>query len=244
MDAATRSASRFAWECLGSPLWSPPADPGPDTTCYLCAGPTDGAGWPVKLAIPVTFTNVNRAADPTSRTVCQACVYTSATEPWKAYVAVHPAMGLKDKHPLSWRSYSHLFSAAGHECPSRSRWREILLDPPAPPFLAVVAESGQKHILFRAAVAYDGDVFPVQVEEERVYLDRARFAAGLPVVEALLRLGFSRDAIRGNVYPPHLVLKHLAAWKPLSAATERWRIEAPDELRLALFCAQGPKKEE
>lgn len=192
--------SGFAAETLGLLPWEPPppkrgARFGSHPRCWLCGGATDGGGWPRAVAIADTFTNHNVAACPPSDTICQACVATSSGETWRAYCARRPDLGLKSVHPLSWRSYSHAIGpgvdgTAAH--PARSGWRPFLLDPPPPPFLFVVAESGQKHLLFRSRVAWDREQFPVQVEEETVWLDRAGFAGCLADVEAALAAGWSR----------------------------------------------------
>lgn len=238
-------ASHVAHAWLGAPAFPPPGAVGPDATCWLCGGPTGAVGWPVRDAIPETFTNHTLAGDRASATVCQPCAYFGAKASWEAYAAAHPALGLKTGHAMSWRCYSHAFSPAGHACPNRARWRALLLDPPAPPFLFVVAESGQKHLLFRARVAHDRDVFPVQLEDDGLVVDRARFAACLAALEVLYALGFSKASIAtGRYHAGQLRAVGLAAWRPAEAAFAPWRRGAPQLVRLAAFCGQRPEKED
>jgi CRISPR type IV-associated protein Csf1 len=49
--------------------------------------------------------------------------------------------------------------------------RSICVNPPSPPFVICLSESGQKHILYLAHVARSRDRFPVQLEEETVWVE-------------------------------------------------------------------------
>ena len=239
--------SRYLAEVLGLLPWEPPVPKrgerfGRAAACWLCGGDTGGVGWPKAVAIAPTFTNHNLAAVPASDAVCQACVATSSGETWKAYVAGHPEHNLKCVHPLSWRTYSHAASGAGVEHPVRSRWRALLLEPPGPPFLFVVCRSGQKQLLFRALVAGDRDLYPVQFEDERLWVERGAFAACLGAVEAALAAGWSREEVgtgRGN---PGRRPADLRAWRAAGQDAARWRLGEPGLLRLALHVAASPAK--
>lgn len=237
------SATQFAWRALGDAPYPPPEPKrgpqyGPDARCCLCGAPTHMVGWR-RAALPPTYTNWNLCAVPASQSICQPCVALAGSETWNAYVAAHPEQGLKAVHPLSWRTYSHCFTSTGHECPNRARWRELLLDPPDPPFLFVITESGQKHLIFRAAVAYDRDTYPVQVEEDRLVVSRREFAGCLADFERLYALGFSKDSIRDARYHPAQLLKvgH-AVWRAAEQAFAPWRARRQGLVRLAHFCAQ------
>lgn len=223
--------TQFAWAVLGLGDYPPPAPRrgpqyGPDATCWLCGGPTHGVGWPWLSAIPDTFTNHTLAACPTSTTICQPCVGLGSKATWERYATDHPELRLKTGHAMSWRCYSHLFTSAPphHECPTRARWREILLSPPDPPFLAVVAESGQKHLIFRGVVAHSRDRFMVQFEEHRVWLDRGQFGECLVDFERLYNLGFSKASILSCRYHHGQMLKvGLGPWREAESDFAPWR---------------------
>jgi len=60
--------------------------------------------------------------------------------------------------------------------------RRIILKPPKPPFSIILADSGQKQLIFRAPVNHDRNVFSVLLEEKtievnkdilKIYLDKA-----------------------------------------------------------------------
>ena len=46
-----------------------------DTRCWLCGGETGGQGQTVKKAIKPTFTNVDMARAPASKSVCPGCAF-------------------------------------------------------------------------------------------------------------------------------------------------------------------------
>lgn len=238
-----QTAPQFAAAALGLLPHPPPPpkrnQPHPsDPYCWLCGGAVDAPGWPRAGTFPATFTNVNLAAAPTSQTVCQACVAVSSGETWRVYAARRPDLDLVTKHPISWRSYGHLVTPHSHACPKPRQWRAILLAPPTPPFVAVIPTSQQKHLLFRAAIAHDQAWFPVQLEEERVWVERAAFAACLAGFETLYRLGLSKEGIVTGRYH-HGSLGKLPPRQFRAAEQDfaPWRTRAPDLVRLAAICA-------
>ena len=239
----------FFYGVHGAPAYVPPAPRrgqrfGASTACWLCGGPTAGVGWPRVTALPDTFTNHNLAASPASDAICQACMFCQSKATWETYVDAHPAMGLKKGHAMSWRFYSHAaWGTMHHECPQRARWRALLLDPPAAPFLYVIAVSGQKHLIFRGTVASDRDRFPVLLEETTVWVDRARWRACLDAVETLYALGFAKEGIlTGRYHQATMRTVGLARWRAAERALAPWR-RRPRDLDLALHVAQRPARE-
>lgn len=247
------TASQFAWACCVAGDYPPPAPRkgpryGPDAACWLCGGPTHGVGWPRKLGLADTFCDHNKAMRLDSNTVCQACVATSSSNGWLQYCRAHPERGLWTHFPdkgngnprqFNWLYASHLITPGHHETPSRARWREILLDPPAPPFLAVMALNGKKQILFRGRVSQSRDAFWVQADEWRVLVRPVKFAACLGAFEQLYAAGFSKDAIlSGRYHPAQLTKVGLRAWRALEDAIILWRVNHPEYMIVAHHCAQ------
>lgn len=244
---------RFVWRIVGEGRDYPPPEPIPkrgvtppryglDAECWLCGGETDGGGWPRDAAIPETFTNHNKAARPASSTVCQPCAALARKATWEDYVAAHPDMGLKTGHAMSWRFYSHAAWDDHHECPQSPRWRDLLLDPPPPPFVYVMSTSGQKHLLFRSLIAHDRDLYPLRVEEDLVLVDRLRFADCLCAFEALLALGHSRDEVASGRYNSTRVLRAgLRAHADAEWAMRPWRDLEPAYVAI---CARVARREE
>lgn len=220
--------THFAWSAvapmIGYTGFPPPREYGKDELCWLCGGSTGGVGWPWNDAIKPTFTNHNRAAVLTSQTICQPCAAMQSKETWEAYVAARPNLSLKTGHAVSWRCYSHAFMERGHEVPMRTQWRDWLLDPPQPPFLFAISTSGQKHTIFRGRVAMDRELFPVQLEEELLWVHRQWLAQATEAVEALYRQGVSKQAIASGEYP-HAKAKQigLRRLRQLDEAVRPWR---------------------
>lgn len=128
-----------------------------------------------------------------------------------------------------------------HECPFPRRWREILTDPPEPPFLAVIGTSGQKNLIFRASVAHTRTCFPVQFEEETVHVWHAEFLACLAAFEALTMAGMSRDRVlSGEAHHETIRKIGLVRWRAMEEAIVPWRRREPQFMALAHFVARRP----
>lgn len=164
---------------VGIVMTDPEAEGVPDPQCWLCGGKTDGRGLPVKKAILPTFTDRDKARGSRSNSICQGC----------AFCLSH----------LNLRNYSILAGADGLRHPTRAEIRELLLEPPEPPFVLCIAVSGQKWLHFRAQVAYSCDGYPVQVEETRVCVERPILRQWLEEIELLYTV-FSKEEIRTGRY--------------------------------------------
>lgn len=256
-----KTATQFAWTCCDAGDYPPPEPTrknvhryGQDDACWLCGGPTNGVGWPRKQALAVTFCDHNKAARMDSETVCQACAATSKSAAWQQYCAAYPERGLWSHFPdkdngkaprdCNWLYFSHLFSPGWHETPSRARWREILLNPPEPPFLMIMAINGQKQLVFRGRVSQSRDAFWVQADDTRVLVRPERFRECLGAFESLYHAGFSKDSIvSGEYHSGQLAKTGLSAWKPLEDAIRPWRQSDPGLLLLCHHCAQRPPEQ-
>ncbi len=234
--------THFAHAVIGAPPWPPPVA-GPDAVCWLCGGPTHGAGWRWADAVQPTFTNHTLARAPASQTLCQPCAYFASGDAYRQYAAAHPERGLKTGHATGWRSYSHLFSRDGHETPTRPRWRAVLLAPPDPPFLACISTSGQKHTIFKGRVSTSAAQCWVLLEEELLLVDTAAVRRVLATVEALLALGFRRDDIaRGTYNPAQIHRAGLANWEPLERAMQQHRRRQGPIVPLACYVARREER--
>lgn len=150
-----------------------------DARCWLCGGQTKYRGLPVKKAILDTFTDRDKARWPQSKSVCPGCAFCLSY--------------------LSLRNYSILATEQGLRHPTRAEIRALLLDPPEPPFVLCIAVSGQKHLHFRAQVAYSQDGYPVQMEETSVCVWRRPLGEWLEAIEDMYSV-FSKEEIRSGRY--------------------------------------------
>jgi len=253
----SQTASQFAWACADAGDYPPPEPKkkgapryGSDNACWLCGAPTYGVGWPRKIALNTTFCDHNSAKRIDSDTVCQACVATSQSAGWLQYCQAHPDRGLwthfpdkgnGDPRSFNWLYASHVFTPGHHETPDRKRWREILADPPEPPFLMILAVSGKKQVLFRGRVSQSRESFWVQADATRILVRPERFTACLSAFEALYHAGFSKDSIvSGDYHSGQLAKTGLATWKSLEDAIRPWRESEPGLMQLCHHCAQKP----
>ena len=86
------------------------------------------------------------------------------------------------------------------------------------------------------------DWFPVQIEDNRVWVLRPRLIGMLAVFEQLQGLGFSRDEIAtGRYQQGRLMRAGLAAWKPLEEAMADYRNVDPDLVRVVALVARRPE---
>lgn len=194
--------------------------------CWLCGQASD-ASILVGDQIGESFTNHGFAQAPRSARLCAACAF---------FLMAHPA----SRH--WWRNRSHLFCGSGCIHPTRATWRQILLDPPEPPFLACLAVSGQKNLIFRAPIAWQREGFGVQLEEERVIVTPALLAGALAPFEALLQAGVRRaDILSGRANSALVLRLGLDVYRDLDRQLTRFR--GSMLLELVAWIAQ-PKPQE
>lgn len=193
-----------------------------DARCWLCGGATQHRGQPVKRAVKETFTNVDMARFPPSKSVCPGCAFCLAQKPL--------------------RNYSILATEDRLTHPTRPEIRALLLDPPEPPFVLCIAVSGQKHLHFRAQVAYDRDGFPVQMEETSVCVWRGTLREWLALIESLYAV-FSKEEIRTGRYGANRIRQF--GLREFQKLEERLAPHRGTRLfDLAVFVAQKPPEKE
>lgn len=198
-----------------------------DTLCWLCGSHTNGEGVSVKKAIKPTFTDGHLAKAPHSKYLCKTC----------AFCLAYPSL----------RNYSIVAAPNKLLHPSRAEMRDILLNPPEPPFVICVAVSGQKWLHIKSQVSFSRNNFPVQLEETTVYVDTAVLSEILEPIEELYTGGFRKSAYRDM--PGEIESGEYEPWKVQQFGIEKWeKLEekiVPHRgqriFQLALFIAQ--KKE-
>mgnify|MGYP000928194706 CR=1 FL=1 len=201
----------------------PPLEPVPDHTCWLCGGEiADGRGMPTKKAIKPTFTDHPYARGHGSSSVCAGCAFCLSAR--------------------TLRNYSILATGAGLlQHPSRAEWREILCNPPEPPFVMCLAVSGQKHLSFKAPVNLDRDHYALLLEEREIFASPDRVKQVISTVEALYSY-FTKDEIATGRYSQHRIREcGIARWERLEAGVAEWR--GRPLFDLALFVAQKKEPE-
>lgn len=228
----TDSPTQLLYAAAGAP-----PVPGAETTdsarCWLCGGALDGSGVPRRQAVKATFTDHDCARAPESGAFCAACAWIMAERN-----DALTARTSKDK-PQRGRNYSHFVKAGAWYPLSKAQkgdMRTLLLEPPFLE-LAVIADSGQKHLVFKARANPPGAAAGwVQFEEQTLWIEPAQLAETLELVEALY-VAFSKEEIATGAYNHRRVLDFgLEQWRALETEIRPLRKRAL--FNLALFLAQ------
>lgn len=216
-------ASNRIWRAAGAPA----GDGIIAGICRTCGFSATGSPW--DEWVRDTFTDQDKLRP--GEIVCYACqfCFTDRNEPLTKITG-------KDK-PQRMRNYSHFVTGVTWTPLSKGQkreMRELLL---ASPDVAVIAESGQKHIIFRARPGW------WQFEGHSLRPFPAELARLLPIVERLYNGGFSKADIETGRYPQHRIIKFgLVEWSQLEREVKPLRGSA--RLELALFLAQKEEDDE
>lgn len=247
------STTQFVWrDCLGMESWEPPESKsktkeryGPDLECWLCGGDTENKGWHFKDIVGSAFTDFNIAKAPHSKTICQSCAALMKKESWVIACEKHghsPYFPVKDdKKPFlsNWMFSSHVFSTTGWLKPDKAEVRDLLINPPNPPFVFVVASVGKKHVIFRSIVNLAQDVFFVSLDDSVIKVDLTIFRELLKDFELYYSMGFSKDSLMTGQYNQAAIMSvGLSVWRKAEMVMSKWRADQPQMLQLAHFCSR------
>jgi len=131
-------------------------------TCFYCGGACE----PLYLASKVvkkSFTGLDTVT--LSDWVCTGCVEAMNE---KADIVL---LDGSQRSGQKVRGYSWVITAAGRRAATKSHREQLLklcVDPPKPPFVICITDSGQKHLLYRAVVNASRDVVTVSLEGESI----------------------------------------------------------------------------
>jgi hypothetical protein len=189
--------------------------------CRTCGEP--GTGLPFEEWVRPTFTDWSRLT--IGEITCHACqfCFTDQNEPLTVMTG-------KDK-TQRMRNYSH-FVARGIWTPlSKGDKKGMRAQLTMQPEVAVIALSGQKHIIFRSKPGW------WQIEEDTYRPFPDALNAALPIVEALYNGGFAKTEIQTGRYIQRRILDFgLSGWDALERRV--WAMRGSPVLDLALFLAQ------
>lgn len=137
--------------------------------CFFC-GETCGHTFLTKDYVKDTFTNRDIIQFPDSQYVCSGCVESLGNGSYDEMGMIDGSVKIrKNARGMSPRMYSWVLTEKERLSATKAHikeLREIILNPPDPPFAIVLADSGQKQIIFRCPVSHDRDNYPVLLEED------------------------------------------------------------------------------
>jgi hypothetical protein len=165
-------------------------NPGPEH-CYFCGADCDKtylSGDYVKD----TFTNRDIVKYPASDYVCRGCVESLGWGEDEMPMLDGTVKKRDNARGMAPRMYSWVLTANSRIAFTKahvSLIRDVICNnQPEPPFSIILADSGQKQLVFRAPVAMSRDVFPVMLEDEIIEVKpaflRERIALATPIVAA------------------------------------------------------------
>lgn len=200
---------------------APPMDGGAEGVCRTCGMP--GVGTPFAGWVKPTFTDHDLLLP--GDIVCHACLYGFSD----ACVELQRRVS-KDK-PQRMRNYSH-FIIDGQWLPLSKGDKDGMIAALARrPEVAVIAVSGQKHLIFRAAAGW------WQIEESARWPFPDELWLHLGLVELLYSGGFSKTEIESGRYRPARVFEiGLQRYMALESAIAPAR--GTLEFECAVFLAQ------
>ena len=151
-----------------------------DNKCFYCGIDCDNT-YTKKEYVKHTFTNRDIVKYPGSDYVCGCCVESLA-----GLAETKQIDGtIKTGRGGSPRIYSWILTENKKLAMTKKHMkvlRRIFLNPPQTPFSIILADSGQKQLIFRAPVNHDRNVFSIMLEEKtievnrvllKIYLDKA-----------------------------------------------------------------------
>jgi len=161
--------------------------------CYLCGAVATGK--PKGKVIKDTFTDQSWAKAPDSDVVCDYCAW---------------ALSYK----FDTRNYSMYARGDKLDLLSRPQIRSLLISQPDPPYVLLVAVSGQKWLHFKGHVGYSREQWDLMLEERRTLVRPSVFACVLQVFERLYQGGHTKEEILSASYQGHRIQTYgIADWE-------------------------------
>jgi len=204
-----------------------------DERCYLCGGPAFDPV-PRDEWVKPTFTDFAYAAAPESDAICAACVWALSDRN-----AELQTMRGKDK-PQRMRNYSHIVHAGQWHAYTKGEKRDIvrhLIDGTGLPELCIIAESGQKHLVFKAQTNPPSQCAGWIIFEERsMWIKQDQLRTAYHRIIDLMAAGcFKSEIESGNYSRNHIAKCGLEMWRQ----TEQFlkSVRGSDEFTVAIFLA-------
>ncbi len=219
-------------------------EPGPNSgKCYYC-GAVCSDQHTKAFHVQDTFTNRDVVLYPGSPYICAGCVEASGAGPDKMEMLDGTIRVRENQRGMQPRMYSWVITANQRWAATKShiaQLREVILNPPEPPFVIVLADSGQKQLLFRAPVAYDKNRFPVMLEELVVDVYVSELSRALDAADALAEAIGKPALLAPNTMSLWIACEaHHGTTEPMEAWGE-WKNTPTGKLAAWLAKAKGTK---
>lgn len=134
--------------------------------CFYC-GCKCGSSLSTREYVKKTFTGYSTVISPASQYVCNGCALSMQEKTTTTMVDG------ETRENQRMRSYSWIIKTCEAVAATKAHLtyiRDIMLDPPDPPFAICLADSGQKHLLYRTPINLSRDYYDVMLEEEIIHV--------------------------------------------------------------------------
>jgi len=160
--------------------------------CNLCGRESNG-GFPVKKVFSAKYMDWPVHKEPGATHICINCMFCLGMNP-EGRVALfrYPVFATEDRLWLC----------------NRAQFRDFLVDPPEPPFVAVLPTSQKKHLFSKAKVSYSRDDYFCNLEETVMQVNREEFKKELETIEALRGAGITVAAVNRGEIPGNIFKKY------------------------------------
>ena len=131
--------------------------------CFYC-GEICNTDYHIKQYVKSTFTGRATVRNPKSEYICAGCQLA-----FQEKIIIEIDNQKRENQKM--RGYSWVITekySNPHTKAHISILREICINPPLPPFAIILAESGQKHLIYRGIVNYDYQEVTISLEEEHI----------------------------------------------------------------------------
>jgi CRISPR type IV-associated protein Csf1 len=151
--------------------------------CFYCGALADES-LAVSHHVKDSFTERGIVACPGSNWICKGCELCLREDAELTMLDGSTRRVAK----CAMRAFSWLISdtaRAGSKA-DITMWRELCLNPPAPPFAIVLSDSGQKHLLYRGVVCWSQTDVSVTLEAARIDYQPASLADAISLCSRLI----------------------------------------------------------
>lgn len=168
--------------------------------CYYCGASCDEQ-YKTDDYVKDTFTNRDIVKFPQSKYVCRGCVESLGNGEDTMLMIDGTTKVRQNARGMCPRMYSWVLfpdhKLAGTKAHVK-QWRELLINPPEPPFAVILADSGQKQLIFRAPVAMDRNNFSVMLEDEIIEITPEGLAERIKLATPVCA-GLGKPALQGDI---------------------------------------------
>ncbi|GHU37759.1 hypothetical protein FACS1894105_10450 [Clostridia bacterium] len=195
--------------------------------CYYCDANCDETH-KTKDFVKADFTNRDIVKVPNSDYVCIGCALSLGGGNGDMPMIDGSVKAFTTSRGMAPRMYSWLLADGLKKAFTKAHVgiiREMLLNPellPEPPFAAIIADSGQKQLIFRAVVAHSKEYFPILLEDKEILVSpeelRKRIELTTPIVAAIGKpalLGTLGASAYITYQKHHGDIKKLVAWEKI-----------------------------